>query len=134
MFLPETLGQDHHRAHARDRIHRDIQILLRAGVAPMQVLEHQDQRPECRPAQHQRAQRIEQPFPPRRRVHSNYRGIARVGGEEVAHVRYLRFKPAHRTHTLFDLGDQFGLAIALPDAEVFTQLVDKWQQWRALAE
>ena len=62
MGLPDTMRQYHHHARSRDRIHREIQVLTRAGVAPMEILEHEDYGSKRRAAQRQRAQRIEQPF------------------------------------------------------------------------
>src|SRR5262249_14509845 len=60
--------------------------------------------------------------------------VARVHAEQVADIRNVRLEPAHPPHAVLGLGDDFGLAVELLDAEVATQLIHEGQERDRLAE
>lgn len=109
-------------------------MLLRAGVDPVQVLEHENDGADGGAPQRQPPHRLEDPLPPGGRVHRGDGWIARVHGEQVAHVWDVRVDLPHPAHGVLDLGDDLGLPVELLDAEVLPELVDERQERDGLAE
>jgi hypothetical protein len=132
--VPDPEGHEDHDRRARHRAHERVAILLRAGVDPVEVLEHEYDRPKGRSPQRQRAHGLQHPLPPGGRVHPGDSGIARVHGQQVPHVRDIRLELPHAPHAVLDLGDDLGLAVELLDAEVLPKLVEERQERDGLAE
>jgi hypothetical protein len=116
----QPMRQDQHQPRASDRIHQEIEVLLGAGVGPVHVFEDQNQRPQPGTAQRQGAKRVKDPRAPRRRIHRQYRRIARIDGQEVADIGNFRIQTAKPAHAMLDLSDHLRLAVVLVDAEVLT--------------
>ena len=132
--VADPVGEDDHDRRARHRAHERVEILLRAGVDPVQVLEHEDDGPNGRSPQRHRAHGVQHPLPPGGRVHPGDSRIARVHGQQVPHVRDIRLELPHAPHAVLDLGDDLGLAVELLDAEVLPELVEQRQERDRLAE
>ncbi len=123
--VAHPVGQDQHERHAHHRVGHGGEVLLGARVAPVQVLEHQHQRPQARPAERQGAKGLEALLAARARLHVEDGAVARIHREQVADVGNVGLELAHPAHPVLDLGDDLRLAVQLLDAEVQAQLIDE---------
>ena len=115
--IADPIGEDQHERHARHRVGHRRQVLLGAGVDPVQVLEDQDQGTQARSAEGQRADRLEALSAAGARLHVQDAAVARIDREQVANVGDVRLELSHPAHAVLDLGDDLGLAVEFLDAE-----------------
>jgi hypothetical protein len=132
--VPDPVGHDEQQRHGRHRIHEDGQVLLRAGVDPMEVLNVQDQRANAGPAQGHGQYSIEKLLPAGRGVHGGDCRVVRVHPQQVADRRDVCLQLPHPAHAVLDLGNDLGLAVEFLNPEVLPELLDQGEEWDGLAE